>query len=160
MLVFQMVRYIRVLLCLLAVATSYAHQAERIHSQTFIRQFGTYIFDDAGSSIEVITAEDKTPSLVFEFRSITKHSNSSTKTSFNETGILRAKEWFVFVESPQRIWIFDGKNSLSVVEQRALGENITTSIKDFDAQSDAICPIQVKDALPREAREALFKKKR
>lgn len=133
--------------------------AERIESKTFIRERGKYVFDEAGSSIEVITAKDKRPSLAFEFRSGNKNSNSSTRMAFDESGILRADGWFVFVESPERIWIFDGKKSLAIAERRKTEKwGMSTNIKDFDAESAAVCPVQVKEALPANVRDDLFSK--
>jgi hypothetical protein len=154
-----MIRIIRTLLCAFFITAFYVAQAEKIESETFIRERGKYTFDDSGSSIEVITAKDNKPSLVFDFRSRSKNSISSNKMSFDETGILRGDGWFVFVESPERIWIFDGKNSLAIAERRLTAKGgFTTNIKDFDAQAAAVCPVRVKEALPREVRDALFEK--
>jgi hypothetical protein len=154
-----MIRPISALFSLLFITAFQIVQAEQIKPETFIRERGTYVFDDAGSSIEVITAKDNKPSLILDFRIRTKTSSGSNKASFTEEGILRGNGWFVFLESPERIWIFDGKNSLAIAERRfdaKGGEH--TSVKDFDAQSAAICPVKVEEALPQAIREALFKK--
>jgi hypothetical protein len=154
-----MIRTVRAMFYLLFIAAFQIVQAEQIKPETFIRERGTYIFDDAGSSIEVITAKDKKPSLVLDFRTRTKTSTSSNKMSFDDEGILRGNGWFVFLESPERVWIFDGKNSLAIAERSVTAKGgIHTNVKDFDAQSAAICPMKVKEALPQAVREALFKK--
>lgn len=158
MLGFEVTRIFCVALCALLLPSLWFTQAGQIGLETFIRERGTYTFDDAGSSIEVITARDNKPSLAFDFRSRHKNSTNSNKMAFDESGILHGDGWFVFVESADRCWIFDGKKSLAIAERRRSAEEIVTSIKDFDAQSAALCPLRVKNALPDEVRNSLFGK--
>ena len=152
-------RIVCALSCLLVFASFSTIQAAEVDPGSFIRERGKYTFDGAGSSIEVITAKDDKPSLALDFRSRSKNSMSSNKMSFTESGILRADGWFVFVESPERIWIFDGKKSLAIVERRETKKgSFTTNVKDFDAESAALCPVKVKEALPEQVRINLFEK--
>src|SRR5262245_51582525 len=55
---------------------------------------------------------------------------------FTESGILRGEGWFVFVKSPNRLWIFDGKKSLAVVE----ADEGKTLVKECDGEAAAIVP--------------------
>src|SRR5688500_11249994 len=154
-----MKRIVYALSCFLFFASFSAIRAAQIESGSFIRERGKYTFDQAGSSVEVITAKDDKPSLALDFRSRNENSTSSNKMSFTESGILRAEGWFVYVESPERIWIFDGKNSLAIVERRETKKgSFTTNVKDFDAEAAAVCPVKVKEGLPGGVRIALFEK--
>lgn len=141
---------VRYWLCIFAFGFS-AFAAE-IGPDHFIREKGIYAFDQAGSSIEVITAKDKKLSLAIDFQTRGTNYTQTAKYDFNEEGILRGPGWFVFVESPNRLWIFDGVKSLSIVERSGNAHKF----KDFDAESAAQCPPPVKESLPKEVREKLF----
>jgi hypothetical protein len=126
--------------------------AGEIRPHSFIREKGIYTFDQAGSSIEVITAKDKKLSLAIDFQTRGDHYAQTAKYVFDEEGILRGPGWFVFVESADRLWIFDGVKSLSIAER----SGNTHRIKDFDAEAATQCPVPVKTALPKDIREKLF----
>jgi hypothetical protein len=139
---------------LFLIFATIAARADHLEPNSFIREKGTYVFDEKGSSIDVITAKDGKPSLVIDFHSRGKFSTSSNKMEFKEEGILRADGWFVFVESPNRLWIFDGKKSLAVVEEN----NSHTLVKECDGKAAVVCPAKVKEALPNDVREKILKK--
>src|SRR5689334_20419912 len=132
---------LRFVLFLMVFCTTIGSRADQIETNSFIREKGNYTFDDKGSSIDVITAKDGKPSLMIDFRHRGKSSSVSNKW-FSKEGILRADGWFVFVESPNRLWIFDGKTSLAVVES----DGGKTIVKECDAQAAVVCPAKVKEA--------------
>lgn len=148
--------YRRVVAFLVLIGATVGGRADQIETNSFIREKGKYTFDEKGSSVEVITAKDGKPSLVIDFRGRGKSSTSSNKMSFDKEGILRADGWFVFVESPNRLWIFDGKKSLAVVE--ADDRHAHTSVKECDGKAAVVCPERVKKALPDELRESVLTK--
>ena len=149
-----MIHPLRLFLFLLAFVAGIDAHAENIQTNSFIRKKGTYVFDQNGSSIEVITAKDNVLSLAVEFRERGKSSSVSQKLAFSESGILRAEGWFVFFESANRLWIFDGKKSLSVIE----ADQTKTLVKECDSKAAVVCPARVKDALPTEVRESVLRK--
>jgi hypothetical protein len=153
-LAYQMSAHLRFFVSFLfLLGATFASRADQIDPKTFIREKGTYTFDDKGSSIEVITAKDGLPSLVVNFRSRGKSFSGNNGYSFDKEGILRADGWFVFVESPNRLWVYDGKSSLAVME--ADEAHARTSVKECDPASAAICPTEVKDALPPKVRDEI-----
>ncbi|HUS33959.1 MAG TPA: hypothetical protein VM680_01280 [Verrucomicrobiae bacterium] len=151
-LAYQMSAHLSCLLSLLfLLSATIATHADQIEPKTFIREKGTYTFDDKGSSIEVITAKDGIPSLVINFRSRSKSSTGTVGFSSDKEGILRAAGWFVFVESPNRLWIYDGKTSLAVAE--ADDAHASVKLGECDPAAAVVCPKQVKDALPPKVRD-------
>jgi hypothetical protein len=145
---------LRFLCCVLAACSGLAAFGENIEPGSFIRKKGTYEFGAERSSVDVITAKDKKPSLRIMFRTREKHSTSEMGANFEEEGILRGDGWFVFIESGERIWIYDGKKSLAIAQCR----ESSFVIKDFDTEGAAVCPLPVKKALPKDVRDALFAK--
>ena len=137
---------------LCVIACGFSTLAAEIQSGSFIRERGAYTFDPAGSSVEVITAKDNKLSLVIDFQTRGPNFAQTAKYNFNEEGILRGPGWFVFIESPDRLWIFDGVKSLSIAERTANTHNF----KDFDTKAATQCPVRVKEALPKDVREKLF----
>src|SRR5262245_34108328 len=101
--------WLRFVLFRALICSAIEGRADQVEPNSFIREKGKYTFDAAGSSVEVITAKDKKQSLTIDFRGRGKSGTVSNKVEFNEEGILRGEGWFVFVESPNRLWIFDGK---------------------------------------------------
>ncbi len=59
--------------------------------------------------------------------------------------------WFVFVEQPSRIWIFDG-DGLSLLERRDKTVSDSSSAEVFKS-----CPKSVRDALPEKIQKRYFK---
>jgi hypothetical protein len=149
-----MISPLRKLLWFVSIATVAIVCAENLGPQSFIRKRGTYIFDASGSSIAIITAKDNKPSVALDFRSVGKNSTNSSHMSFDETGILR-EGWFVFIESTNRVWIFDGKSGLSVGDRSGNSTKFVANIES-DAKAAAVCPLPVKEALPKEVLEKLF----
>jgi len=140
----------RLWLCL--IACGFSSLAADVQPGSFIRERGAYTFDRAGSSVEVITAKDKKLFLAIDFQMRGPNFAQTAKYNFNEEGILRGPGWFVFVESPDRLWIFDGVNSLAIAERNGNKHNF----KDFDTKGATQCPLRVKEALPKAVREKLF----
>ena len=59
--------------------------------------------------------------------------------------------WFVFLEKPTRVWVFDG-DVLSLLERQNKTVSDSSSAEVFKS-----CPKQVRDALPEKIRKRYFK---
>jgi len=59
--------------------------------------------------------------------------------------------WFVFVEQPSRVWIFDG-DALSLLERRDKTVSVSSSAEVFKS-----CPKAVREALPGKFQKRYFK---
>jgi hypothetical protein len=140
---------------LILISSGMAGRADQIETNSFIREKGKYTFDEKGSSIEVITAKDGKPSLEISFNRRGDGWTGLSKWSFNKEGILRADGWFVFVESANRLWVFDGKTSLAVLETDDKGNAL---VKECDPEAAVVCPTRVKEALPTKVRETVLAK--
>jgi hypothetical protein len=91
------------------------------------------------SLVAIVAVSDAKPSPVVNivWMSSGHHWGSSTST-------MQGSGWFVYAETPSRIWVFDGK-ALS------LQANSDDYVAAFDTQSALEhCPSQVRQALPQQ----------
>jgi hypothetical protein len=108
----------------------------------FIRQPGSYPIDTNGSRLNITAQQSEPPSV-----SITWIIPPGTKNGADTPNILKAKGWFVYVENPNRIWVFDG------VDQGALYTNKPkqSAVKHlyFNQKNAPPLPQPFRDALPK-----------
>src|SRR4051812_37111565 len=137
----------KTLLITLLLATTFAWSASAGTPTTgFIRESGTYLVDTNGSQIDLSKLKDG----ILTF-SLTRIDGKSRETislpKFSKHG-----GWFVFIESPTRIWTFDGGRQLDVLTPS--GRYSVAAKEYFDT-----CPKVVWDALPESARRFLHDKR-
>ena len=71
----------------------------------FIRKPGGYSLDSKGSTLTITQTASNAWRLKVTWKS------KDTESSDQSSDYLKAAGWFVFVETSERIWIFDGVNS-------------------------------------------------
>ncbi len=103
----------------------------------FVREPGRYSLDDHGSTL-TITKEPSGWSLKVLWRS------GQTTDAAAPVNCLRAEGWFVFVENPERIWIYDGRESGTLLTR----SDKQVGVSAFDHTVMSACPQKVLDALP------------
>lgn len=108
----------------------------------FIRTTGQYSLDEKGSTLTIAMRPAGSWSLKVTWRS------GDVASSATPDDCLRSVGWFVFVEQPNRIWIFDG------VDAGTLLSRSDKELRDssFSTEILASCPKEVWDALPEKVR--------
>jgi hypothetical protein len=114
----------------------------------FIRKPGQYHLDDSGSTLSITGLTSNSWSLKVTWRSEKRTATGGlekTEASDAPAGCLRAEGWFVFVETPGRIWIYDGLDSGTLVthSEKEMGSAA------FSPELIASCPQKVWNALPK-----------
>ena len=108
----------------------------------FIRKPGQYPLDDKGSTLRIT----KQPAGSWSLKATWRFEDSSSTAAPDDC--LRANGWFIFVETPGRIWIFDGVDQGILLSHSGK----ETSVSSFSHQVMTDCPRKVLDALPQEVR--------
>jgi hypothetical protein len=105
----------------------------------FVRKPGQYSLDGKGSTLTIT----KKPAGFWSLKA-TWRSGDATSSAAPDNCLL-ADGWFVFVEKPSRIWIFDG------VDGGTLLSHSEKQLSDcsFSREVMASCPQAVWDALPQ-----------
>ena len=108
----------------------------------FVRKPGQYSLDGKGSTLTITTKRAGAWSLKATWRS------GDATSSAAPDDCLRTNGWFVFIEKPGRLWIFDG------VEGGILLSNSgkQTMVSSFSPELMATCPRKVWNALPQQVR--------
>ena len=121
--------------------------ASNIHAapleNDFIRKPGQYSLDAKGSTLTITEKPAHTWSL-----KVTWRSGDATDTTAPDD-CLRAEGWFVFVEKPGRLWIYDGREGGILV----IHSEKQSSVSAFSSAVMSSCPQKVLDALPQSVRE-------
>jgi hypothetical protein len=112
----------------------------------FIRKPGTYPLDPKGSTL---TIEEK-PQSTWTLK-LTRVTPDSQSTASPED-CLRATGWFVFVEKPNRIWVFNGVDGGLLMEHTE--KSMTVSALYSGNMTN--CPKAFLDALPPKARAKIL----
>jgi len=110
----------------------------------FIRERGVYALA-AGTQFNVTTAKDGV--LTYEFKWQTQHGHEAITAP--DKGFFVRSGWFAYVESPTRVWMYDGHRQLDI--QTKEGNHKSR----YSVANKAIftqCPSAVWAALPEEAR--------
>ncbi len=114
----------------------------RAMENQFIRKAGQYSLDDKGSILDITKQPGGSWTLKATWRS------GDATSSAAPDDCLRADGWFVFVEKPGRIWIFDGVDGGVLLSNSGK----ETAVSSFSRQLMTTCPRKVWDALPEEVR--------
>ena len=114
----------------------------------FIRKPGQYHLDDGRSILTITGLTSNSWSLKVTWRSEKRTATGGlekTEASDAPAGCLRAEGWFVFVETPERIWIYDGLDSgtLLMHSEKEIGSAA------FSPELMASCPQKVWNAFPK-----------
>ena len=115
----------------------------------FVRKAGTITLDTNGSCLLFTNASDG--KLSFALTWVTATGGRET-VSMPDAGYFKHDGWFVYVESPSRIWTFDGDRQLDVITPD--GRNAVTMPGVFET-----CPQKVWDAVPESVRRFLHDKR-
>lgn len=107
----------------------------------FIRTFGAYPLSANGAGLALTPSAGGRVSLTITKVEGTGREAISTPDFFKKPG------WFAYVESPDRIWIFDGASQLDVVTS-------TGRYSAGDPSIQATCPDAVWDAVPESVRSS------
>lgn len=136
----------RIILAITLVAILASTSVRAVESDRhFLRSVGTVSQSDAQVRA-VVTATASTnahPDVSVTWRS-GDVTDSASKT-------MTHAGWFVFVEQPSRVWIFDG-DALSLLERRDKTVSDSSSAEVFKS-----CPKPVRDALPEKIQKRYFK---
>lgn len=117
-------------------------------SAKFVRVANPVTLDIQGSTLEFPVAKDGRQSF-----SVTWVAGTSRETfSVIDKGFFKRDGWFVYIESPTRIWTFDGERQLDLVVQSKVlhGRYSVAHNAVFET-----CPAAVWDAVPDSVRKSL-----
>ncbi len=123
------------------LTTSNIHAAPLV--KDFVRKPGQYSLDAKGSTLTITEQPARSWSLKVMWRS-----GDATDTTAPDD-CLRADGWFVFVEKPGRLWIYDGREDGILV----IHSEKQSSVSAFSSAVMSSCPQKVLDALPQSVRE-------
>ena len=112
----------------------------------FVREQGTYRLDAKGSHLRIFPAKDGQPTYEFKWVKIGGHETDSAP----DKGFFEGEGWFAYIESVNRIWIYDGKKHLNIVHKK---ENWTGFYSVAAQQYYRTCPDIVWSALPEAVRQ-------
>ncbi|MEY4490091.1 MAG: hypothetical protein RIQ79_2599, partial [Verrucomicrobiota bacterium] len=112
----------------------------------FLRRVGAYRIDAAGNQIEIARITGSLLALPLTL-SVTRLAGGQNET-ISLPGFLKHEGWFAYIESADRIWIFDGNLQLDVLTP--IGRHSAGVLG-----GGAFCPQAVWDALPEPTRTAL-----
>jgi len=118
----------------------------------FVREPNTVALDKGGSCLEFPKAKDGRLSFAVTW----VEGNSRTTVSKPQEGFFKKDGWFVYVESPTRVWLFDGIGQLDLVTKSKSQSGIysVTTKGVFET-----CPQKVWDAIPDSLRRNLHGKR-
>jgi hypothetical protein len=108
----------------------------------FIRKPRQYSLDEKGSTLTITKRPVGSWSLKVTW------SSGDVASSATPDDCLRSDGWFVFVEQPNRIWIFDGVDGGTVLSRSEKGLRDSS----FSTEILASCPKEVWGALPEKVR--------
>jgi hypothetical protein len=108
----------------------------------FIRKPGQYSLDGKGSTLTIT----KKPAASWSLKGTWSLGDATSSAA--PDNCLLADGWFVFVEKPNRIWIFDGVDGGTLLSH----SEKELSDSSFSREVLASCPQAVWDALPQKVR--------
>jgi hypothetical protein len=100
--------------------------------------------DTKGSTLTIL----KQPTGAWSLKVAWRSGDATSSTAPDDC--LRADGWFVFVETPGRIWVFDGRDSGVVLTHSDKGKDM---LSGFSREVMTSCPQKVWEALPQGVRE-------
>ncbi|HSH93154.1 MAG TPA: hypothetical protein VK968_03335, partial [Roseimicrobium sp.] len=111
----------------------------------FVRNPESLALDDKGSQLAFITAADGNLSFSIAWWV----GSGRSELAMKETGFFKAVGWFVYIESPMRLWLYDGAQQLDLIHHDG------TKMSRVSAKSPGIyelCPAPVREAVPESVR--------
>jgi hypothetical protein len=114
----------------------------------FVRQMGTYLLDEKGSHLRVYMAKDG--QATYEIKRVIPGGHETD--SQPEAGFFRGAGWFAYIETPDRIWLYDGKKHLNIFHRR---EKVAGFYSVATKEYYPACPADVWAALPDDMRTKL-----
>lgn len=119
-----------------SVATNKAHAAP--FGNPLVREPGQYALDDHGSTLAIAEGASGW-SLKVAWRS------GEATVNVAPEGCLRAEGWLVFIEEPERIWIYDGRDNGTLLTR----SDTRIKVSALDRAVMSSWPKEFLDALPR-----------
>jgi hypothetical protein len=118
----------------------------------FVRKADPVTLDKSGSRLEFPKAKDGRLSFAFTWAA----GNSRETIFMSKEGFFKKDGWFVYIESPTRIRMFDGAGQLELVTHsgEASGRYSVTAKGVLET-----CPQKAWDALPESVRKSLRDKR-
>ena len=118
----------------------------------FVRKADALTLDKSGSKLEFPKAKDGR----FSFSFTRVAGNSRETIAMPSEGFFKKDGWFVYIESPAQIWMFDGASQLDLVTHTgaASGRYPVTAEGVFET-----CPDKVWDAIPESVKKFLHDKR-
>jgi hypothetical protein len=114
----------------------------------FVRQMGTFVLDEKGSHLRIYPAKDNQPT--YEIKRVIPGGHETD--SQPEAGFFRGTGWFAYIETPDRIWLYDGKKHLNIFHRR---EKVAGFYSVATKEYYPACPADVWAALPDDVRTTL-----
>jgi hypothetical protein len=116
----------------------------------FIREAGSYSLDDNGSRLNITGPQAASPSVV-----VTWSTPPGTKSAAETPDILKARGWFVYIENPNRVWVFDGVDQGALYTHQPKESGVKYLY--FNQKNLPPLPQPFRDALPKNLRTKLTK---
>jgi len=116
----------------------------------FIRKPGQYTLDKQGDTTLAITCDPAGQRAKWTLK-VTWHSRDASSTSSSSVepeNCLLAEGWFVYIEQPHRIWVFDGVESALLLTHTEK----ESGAKSYPGRALASSPQKFHDALPQPLR--------
>ena len=129
---------VRLIVFMAAILTTRNIHAAPLEND-FIRKPGQYSLDAKGSTLTIIGQPARSWSLKVTWQS------GDAKDTTAPHDCLRAEGWFVFVEKPGRLWIYDGREGGILV----IHSEKQSSVSAFSSAVMSSCPQRVWDVLPQ-----------
>jgi hypothetical protein len=115
-------------------------------AKKFIREPGLYPLDNLGSSVEI--TGDAQKGIYITIKHVYKDNTGTTRSSvklYEQRPYAMGTQWFVFLESPLRLWLFNGKDKLDLAIQDHRSLKKMRPVKLPECKD---CPAEVTAALP------------
>jgi len=138
------------LFAVIALAILPLHAAETA-TPGFVREPGKVGLGKKGSLLDIVASKDRRLSWSLTWV------RDSVPVTVTKAEYFKRKGWFTFVESPTRVWFFDGVDELMVAEETKKGISQQSAL--FKPVLDS-CPEEVLKALPESVRKHLHEKSR
>lgn len=139
----------RIVLLLTAIAlTIHPLIAAEKATLGFVREQGKVGLGKNGSQLEIV------PSTKGHFSWSLTWLRQSVPVTISKKEYFKSKGWFAFVESPSRVWLYNGIEELTLAEEAKDGISQRSALYKPVLES---CPPEVLKALPKDFRDKLHK---
>lgn len=141
------------ILALAVTFSSLTLNAENVQSNEFRNEKRNYTLDKYGSEIRFFKSSDGQPQFGIDFKWQNHDTKSSCTSSVAEEHAIRAPGWFLYVESPHKIWIFDGLSELMLFQHTRNGIHTQNRTSCLSACSIPKVPAKLLQALPKDIQQ-------